>query len=342
MEAASYSVSELVSALQGPCTSLNACENHISDLGCEQVALALAESQVLTLRLQDNGIGDHGALLLAEALALNGRLVTLSMARNQVGPRGGLELARNGRLTRLDLGQNRLGDEGAEALALALTENRRLLALELQVNGIGVRGAGALADALRQGVPLRELHLRDNRLGDEGAQLVADALKGSNLTLLDLSFNRITPQVVDHLHEAVEASQMTALAVQPMEGPQVDRLRSKLEKNRRTMVLTVEVVKEATDIRVSCTSISGSALLDFQGDMSLQQLHILAGDALGHRPTLVNTKGEVLSDSSELLSELAKSNCKVVHGFPMFSPSFDIYALGVKQPEEVGRRPKHP
>ena len=313
MEAASYSVSELVSALKGPCTSLNACENHLSDLGCEQVALALVESQVLTLRLHDNGIGDDGAQLLAEALALNGRLLSLSVARNHVGPRGGLAFGRalraNSSLTRLDVGHNRLGDAGAEALGLALKENGRLLSLELQVNRIGARGAAALADALRQGVPLRELHLRDNRLQNEGALCMAGALKSSNLTLLDLSFNGITSQAVQHLQEAVEASQMTALAVQPIEGPQLDRLRSSLEKNRTTMVLTVEVLKEATKIRSSCTSISGRALLDFEGDITLQQLHILAQDALGHRPTLVNTKGEVLCDSSELLSELAKS-CK--------------------------------
>ena len=60
MEAAAYSLSELVKALkEDQCTTLHACENQIGDHGSMQVALALGQnSSVITLRLNDNHIGD--------------------------------------------------------------------------------------------------------------------------------------------------------------------------------------------------------------------------------------------------------------------------------------------
>ena len=315
MEVASYSVSEVLRALQGKCTTLHACENRIGDHSVEEVALALAEnSSVLTLRLHDNDIGDRGAAVLGEALLSNRCLLTLSMTRNRVGPPGALELGRcltvNPCLTKLDLGQNSLEDEGAANLALGLAENHRLLSLDLQANRIGNHGASALANAISKGIPLRELHLRDNRIDDAGAESFANALGLSNLALLDLSFNRVRDQGLRHLIEAVEESEtITCLSLQGLRGKDLEmqRLQRALEKNQRSIVLTVDVVADGEKLKISCRTMSGKSILEIQTtDMLLQELFIMVSDALGQPSSLlslVDVQGQVLPDSTDLVSE---------------------------------------
>ena len=320
MEAAAYNLSELIKALKdGHCTTLHACENQIGDHGSMQVALALGQnSSVITLRLNDNHIGDLGAGLLAEALQKNRCLQTLSITRNRIGPGGAVDLAvlltANAHLTKLDLGQNSLADEGAKLLAQGLASNRRLLSLDLQCNRISNGGAAGLAAAISKGIPLRELHLRDNQIDDAGADLLAGALKFSNLVLLDLSFNRITRRGLLHLTEGVEESDtitsIACLSLQhlPPDRHQDDlaRLDAALQKNKKTMVVTVNMVQDDEKLRVSCTNMSSRTILEVETqDISLQQLYISVADAVGQPSelSLIDAAGQLLPDSPDLLSQ---------------------------------------
>jgi Leucine Rich repeat len=76
--------------------------------------------------LENNGIGDSGAVKLAYALTRNSNLLCL------------------------DLENNRIGDRGAAALAEALKVNSTLDSLNLRSNDIGVVGATAIHDALKE------------------------------------------------------------------------------------------------------------------------------------------------------------------------------------------------
>ncbi|CAK8988488.1 unnamed protein product [Durusdinium trenchii] len=316
MEAAAYSLSEVLKALHSKCMTLHACENRLGDQGSEQVALALAENCfVRTLRLHDNDIGDHGAAVLAEALLSNRCLLTLSMTRNRVGPAGAWELGiclrANSRLTKLDLGQNSLEDEGAINLSLGLAQNHGLLSLDLQANRIGNPGAAALAGALTKGISLRELHLRDNRIDDDGAESLAGALALSKLVLLDLSFNMLGGSGLHQLTEAVEQSEtMTSLSLQGgrFQGLEVQRLQSALERNKRTLILMVDVVRAFETLQVSCRTMSGNTMLEVQipDVTSLEELYIMVADAVGTPASLLNLidpRGEILADSPDLVSE---------------------------------------
>eukprot|EP00438_Fugacium_kawagutii_P033083 Skav229596 [mRNA] locus=scaffold510:194243:195223:+ [translate_table: standard] len=317
MEVAAFSLSELVRALKADeCTTLHACENQIGDHGSEQVAVALASnSSVITLRLNDNDIGDVGAGLLAEALQQNQCMLTVSMTRNRIGPPGGADLGTllrsNACLTRLDLAQNSLGDEGAMNLAQGLATSRRLLSLDLQCNRISGGGAAALAEAISHGIPLRELHLRDNQIDDVGVDPVAHALESSNLVLLDLSFNRITRSGLLVLIQGVETSStLTCLSLQHLSTDRhrddLTRLDNALQKNKQTMVLTVNILQDVEKLHVSCTNMSGCSILKIETpDVSLQQLYILLADAVGQPSQLhlIDAAGQLLPDSPDLLSE---------------------------------------
>ena len=317
MEVAAYSLSEVVKALQASnCSTLHACENHIGDQGCDQVAIALAEnSSVTTLRLNDNSIGDLGASLLAEALQNNQRMLTLSITRNQIGASGAANFAAllmaNAHLTQLDLGQNSLSDQGVISLAEGLAANRRLISLDLQCNRISSDGAAALAGPISHGIPLRDLHLRDNLIDDAGAESLAGALKFSNLRLLDLSFNQIYLEGLIHLTEGVEASStLTCLSLQHLARDRrrldLTRLDAALQKNKQTMVVTVNTVSHLGKLHVSCTNMSSRSILEMEAqDISLQELYILVAEAVGQPSELrlIDAAGQLLPDSPDFLSE---------------------------------------
>ena len=103
-------------------------------------------------------IGVHGAVLLAEALALNSTMVTLNLTGHAVGDVGAAALADaltcNATLVSLQLGHNEIGDKGASELARALsawspeTRNFTLTALDLGNNDLSDRGVASLAAAL--------------------------------------------------------------------------------------------------------------------------------------------------------------------------------------------------
>lgn len=92
--------------------------------------------------MEENGIGQHGATALAEALVVN---------------RGAESL---------HLSENAIGDAGATSMGNALSLNAKLVTLWLGGgNNIGVAGGAALSDALKHNSTLKTLHLGSPRVG---------------------------------------------------------------------------------------------------------------------------------------------------------------------------------
>ncbi|KAI8595485.1 hypothetical protein EDD21DRAFT_420616 [Dissophora ornata] len=122
-----------------------------------------SNNPLTTLNLQNNSIGNEGALSLSEALKTNTTLTTLNLANNSIG------------------------QEGALSLSEALKTNTTLTTLNLEYNGIGYEGALALLEVLKTNTTLTTLYLQSKWIGKKGALALSEALKTDNpLTTLDL------------------------------------------------------------------------------------------------------------------------------------------------------------
>ncbi|KAF9136205.1 hypothetical protein BGX30_011300, partial [Mortierella sp. GBA39] len=114
----------------------------------------IANSNLTTLDLWNNSIGDNEVQALSEALKINSTLTTLDL----------------GNLNTLDRGDNWIGDNGTQALSEALKSNSTLTTLNLSNNSIGDNGAQALSEALKINSTLTTLDLQNNSIGSNGAQ----------------------------------------------------------------------------------------------------------------------------------------------------------------------------
>eukprot|EP00049_Salpingoeca_infusionum_P011633 m.203061 g.203061 ORF g.203061 m.203061 type:complete len:243 (+) comp14986_c0_seq7:1398-2126(+) len=92
----------------------------------------------------------------------------------------------NGSVQQLQLDQNSIGDEGAKALAASLQVNHTLQTLSVYANKIGPEGAKAFADSLKVNCGLTSLTLYQNTIGDEGAIALGEMLK-LNSSIRELS-----------------------------------------------------------------------------------------------------------------------------------------------------------
>ena len=119
-----------------------------------------------------NSIGDEGAAQIATVVAVAGNLRELTVAGNDIGPRGLESLV------------------GALARQRALGK-RPLEVLNVNSNSVGAEGARLLAGALAApGCTLRTLKVSENRLGVAGLLELARALRGNTtLRQLDVSWN---------------------------------------------------------------------------------------------------------------------------------------------------------
>ena len=182
--------------------------------------------QLDALLLDGTPIGDHGATVLADALAPDEPLefdVSLALGATGLGAIGGIALAaalrsKTSRLLSVSLNWNeQLGDDGAAAIGNALVGNVALRelglarcgisdagaarlglglqgrssvlhTLELEGNAIGPAGAQALGTALETNMGLDSLGLALNHLGADGAAALALGLRrNANLTSLNLA-----------------------------------------------------------------------------------------------------------------------------------------------------------
>ena len=130
------------------------------------------------------------------------RVASVSLEQNQIGDEGAMHLAAglkcNTSITDLNLVQNHIGPDGVKAIMDALHINPVLTTLEIsmqqcsagwqQKTGFGPDGATAIADLLRATSVLTDLSLAVNAIGPDGGKAIAYALcANSSLSALSIS-----------------------------------------------------------------------------------------------------------------------------------------------------------
>ena len=166
------------------CTNLQTLDLHSNNMGNDG-AKALADclkhhNNLQTLYLYSNNIGNDGAKALADCLKHHTNLQTLSLSSNNIGSVGAKALAdclkHHTNLQKLYLYSNNIGSDGAKALADCLKHHTNLQILYLYSNNIGSDGAKALADCLKHHTNLKVVYLDSNNIGSDGAKALADCL----------------------------------------------------------------------------------------------------------------------------------------------------------------------
>jgi Ran GTPase-activating protein (RanGAP) involved in mRNA processing and transport len=113
-----------------------------------------------SLDISTNGIGDDGAIAIAESLKINAALTSLDLHACSIGDKGATALADmladNFTLETLNLKANYINDAGAIALAKAAAKSRGLRCLMTSSNDIEDEGKEALQDAFNQNDRLTE------------------------------------------------------------------------------------------------------------------------------------------------------------------------------------------
>jgi Ran GTPase-activating protein 1 len=180
------------------------------------------------LILNNNGLGPHAGILIADALTeLHTKKLEARKAGNQVPDLEtvicGRNRLENGSMTawarafslhtglkKLKMVQNGIRQEGISYLLMhGLRHATGLQILDLQDNTFTLTGARALATVTPGWTELEELGIGDSLLSAKGGILVVDALaKGQNKTLktLRLQYNDITTKGLKGLAEAVRGS----------------------------------------------------------------------------------------------------------------------------------------
>ncbi|KAF4455415.1 putative ran GTPase activating protein 1 [Fusarium austroafricanum] len=178
------------------------------------VAFLAAHVPLQHLYLNNNGMGPHAGILIADALSeLHAKkeatrkegkevpdLETVICGRNRLENGSMTAWAKayklHNKIKVIKMVQNGIRQEGvSHLLTEGLSHASELRVLDLQDNTFTVTGARALSKVVSNWTSLQELGLGDSLLGPKGGVLVADALaKGKNAKVetLRLQFNEIT------------------------------------------------------------------------------------------------------------------------------------------------------
>ncbi|KAG9507428.1 hypothetical protein J7337_000980 [Fusarium musae] len=178
------------------------------------VAFLAAHVPLQHLYLNNNGMGPHAGILIADALSeLHAKkeaarkegkevpdLETVICGRNRLENGSMTAWAKayklHNKIKVIKMVQNGIRQEGiSHLLAEGLSHASELEVLDLQDNTFTVTGARALSKVVANWTSLQELGVGDSLLGAKGGVLVADALaKGKNAKLetLRLQYNEIT------------------------------------------------------------------------------------------------------------------------------------------------------
>ncbi|KAF5232557.1 hypothetical protein FANTH_12923 [Fusarium anthophilum] len=178
------------------------------------VAFLAAHVPLQHLYLNNNGMGPHAGILIADALSeLHAKkeaarkegkevpdLETVICGRNRLENGSMTAWAKayklHNKIKVIKMVQNGIRQEGiSHLLAEGLSHASKLEVLDLQDNTFTATGARALSKVVANWTSLQELGVGDSLLGAKGGVLVADALaKGKNakLEILRLQYNEIT------------------------------------------------------------------------------------------------------------------------------------------------------
>lgn len=196
------------------------------------VALATllqSDSVISSLSLNDNRIGEEGAVKLAEVLTTNDTLQHLNLKMNPLGDNGNVQLTSEELPTVMHLGW-----------AILIT---RVLFL----------GVSALIRSLGTNTSLASLNLNTTRCGDNALAALSDTLP-SNRTLswLDVSCNRMTLGPELHPHN-------TSLSTAPLPPPHTLRKPSHNSRTDSKLSKSPEAAAAATATTVSTEAGSANA-----------------------------------------------------------------------------------
>lgn len=178
------------------------------------------------LYLNNNGLGPHAGILIADALselhakkeaarkdgATVSDLETVICGRNRLENGSMTAWAKtfslHNKIKEVKMVQNGIRQEGiSHLLSEGLSHAARLEVLDLQDNTFVVPGAKALAKVTPTWASLKELGVGDSLLGTKGAVLLGEALaKGENksLEVLRLQYNEIAPKGIASLAKAAK------------------------------------------------------------------------------------------------------------------------------------------
>jgi Ran GTPase-activating protein (RanGAP) involved in mRNA processing and transport len=189
---------------------LNLDGNRIGDAGARALSALInaGNSQLVSLELFKNGIGNAGADAIAEAFTFSSTLAHLDLQQNSIGEPGAGAIAEalkaNQSVQVLRLNKNQVDMEGIEKIANALKSNSTLLYLDVSHNPLGRFGCKYICDALHGHMSLKEVHLSGVGLTDEHMEMLKQSIMfNSVLLVLNLSMNSIENGGVAHLMDAL-------------------------------------------------------------------------------------------------------------------------------------------
>lgn len=193
--------------------------NQITSAGIDVLCQALKlNTSVTSFHLQENPIGDQGAIYLANLLLFNPRLLELHLngkhypTEDQIGIDGLAALTEvltpnelhgyNATLQQLNLWGNRLGNDGMKYIKRILDTNPSISYLGLGRNNITAVGTQTLAEGLAGNNSLISLDIRDNPLGNKGLEHLADVIKRNSCLLsINIMACRVTQNAITYLLE---------------------------------------------------------------------------------------------------------------------------------------------
>lgn len=210
------------------------------------------------LYLNNNGLGPHAGILVADALSeLHAKkeaarkegkevpdLETVICGRNRL-ENGSMQAwakaySLHNKIKVVKMIQNGIRQEGISHLISAgLSHAKGLSVLDLQDNTFTITGAKELANAVPTWLSLKELGVGDSYLGAKGAALLATALgKGENkqLEIIRLQFNDITSKSLKGFADVIPTS-VLALKKIELNG-------NKFEEDDPSIVTLREVLDE--------------------------------------------------------------------------------------------------
>lgn len=192
------------------------------------VAFLSAHVPLQHLHLNNNGLGPHAGILVADALSelyakkkaarVDGKTVpdleTVICGRNRLENGSMTAWAKayslHNKIKVIKMVQNGIRQEGiSHLLSEGLNNATSLEVLDLQDNTFTVRGARALSKVLPGWITIKELGVGDSLLKAKGGILLAEALsngKNQKLETLRLQYNEITADGLKGLADAAKNS----------------------------------------------------------------------------------------------------------------------------------------
>lgn len=190
------------------------------------VAFLAAHEPLQHLYLNNNGLGPHAGILIADALSeLHAKkeaarkegkevadLETVICGRNRLENGSMTAWAKtftlHNKIKTVKMVQNGIRQEGiSHLISEGLSHASGLVTLDLQDNTFTLMGAKALVKVVSTWTSIKELGIGDSLLGAKGAVLLGEALgqgKNTKLEILRLQYNDITAKGVSSLAKAAK------------------------------------------------------------------------------------------------------------------------------------------